>query len=71
MIVGTLMGEGANISAPISAASTIGPNHDAIVVGTGLGGASLALSLCRAGMRVLSIELGDFLRPPTKAAEAT
>src|SRR5450631_4437336 len=38
--------------------------YDAIVVGTGLGGASLAHRLSHAGMRILALEQGGFQRPP-------
>lgn len=36
-------------------------SYDAIVIGTGLGGATLALKLVRAGMSVLAVERGGFM----------
>jgi choline dehydrogenase-like flavoprotein len=38
---------------------------DAIVIGSGLGGSSLAYKLATLGQRVLVVEQGDFLRPRT------
>jgi choline dehydrogenase-like flavoprotein len=52
------------MSTQMLAGATADPRYDAIVVGTGLGGASLAFRLSRAGMRVLALEQGGFLRPP-------
>jgi choline dehydrogenase-like flavoprotein len=37
------------------------PSYDAVVIGTGLGGATLALKLARSGMRVLAVERGGFM----------
>ena len=37
------------------------PHYDMIIIGTGAGGATLAYSLCRSGMRILMVERGDFL----------
>ena len=37
--------------------------YDAIVIGSGAGGASLALRLAEAGRRVLVVERGDWFRP--------
>jgi choline dehydrogenase-like flavoprotein len=54
------------MSAQNSAVATADFGYDAIIVGTGLGGASLALRLSRAGMRVLALEQGGFLRPPAR-----
>ncbi len=45
-------------------------SYDAIVIGTGLGGATLALKLVRAGMRVLAVERGGFVDGgPRRAGE--
>jgi choline dehydrogenase-like flavoprotein len=52
------------MSTQMLAGATADSRYDAIVVGTGLGGASLALRLSQAGMRVLALEQGGFLRPP-------
>ena len=38
-------------------------SYDAIIVGSGLGGATLALRLAQAGRRVLVVERGDWFRP--------
>jgi len=40
-----------------------GHRHDAIVIGSGAGGSTLAYQLSQYGFRVLVIERGDFLRP--------
>jgi choline dehydrogenase-like flavoprotein len=56
------------MSAQSLAGATADLQYDAIVVGTGLGGASLALQLSRRGMRVLAVEQGGFLRPPASDA---
>jgi choline dehydrogenase-like flavoprotein len=53
------------MSVQISTVADSNSQYDAIIVGTGLGGASLALQLSRAGMRVLALERGGFLRPPS------
>ncbi len=42
--------------------------HDAIVIGSGAGGSTLAYQLALFGHRVLLIERGDFLRPRRKSA---
>jgi choline dehydrogenase-like flavoprotein len=52
------------MSAQISAVVTTNSRYDAIIIGTGLGGASLAHRLSHAGMRVLALERGGFQRPP-------
>ena len=54
------------MSAQNSAVATADFGYDASIVGTGRGGASLALRLSRAGMRVLALEQGGFLRPPAR-----
>ncbi|QGZ93737.1 GMC oxidoreductase [Terricaulis silvestris] len=38
-------------------------SYDAVIVGSGLGGSTLALRLARAGRRVLVVERGDWFRP--------
>jgi choline dehydrogenase-like flavoprotein len=43
---------------------TSSDHYDAIVIGTGLGGASLALKLCCAGLKVLIVERGKSLNLP-------
>lgn len=40
---------------------------DVVIVGTGLGGSTLAYGLARRGLAVILIERGDFLRPTTDA----
>jgi choline dehydrogenase-like flavoprotein len=40
--------------------------YDAVIVGTGLGGSTLAYRLGQRGLRVLVVERGDFLRPLTR-----
>lgn len=47
---------GASIETPAS-------SYDAVIVGSGLGGSTLALRLAHAGRRVLVIERGDWFRP--------
>ena len=44
----------------------IARGYDAVVIGAGLGGSTLAYSLARNGLRVLVIERGDFLRLPPR-----
>ena len=44
--------------------------YDAIVVGTGFGGSTLAYRLAKRDLRVLVLERGDFLRlPPWRAGD--
>ena len=44
--------------------------YDAVVIGSGAGGAPLALRLGERGLRVLVVEQGDFLRLPRGDAAA-
>ncbi len=39
------------------------PSYDAIIIGSGAGGSSLALRLSQLGKKVLLVERGDYLRP--------
>ena len=44
------------------------PIYDAVVIGAGLGGSTLAYRLAERGVRVLVVEGGDFLPPPARKA---
>jgi choline dehydrogenase-like flavoprotein len=46
--------------------TSIRPRYDAIIVGSGAGGSTLAYQLTKHGLRVLVVERGDFLKPQRK-----
>jgi choline dehydrogenase-like flavoprotein len=49
--------------APQTSIETPARSYDAIIIGSGAGGATLALRLAQAGRRVLVVERGDWYRP--------
>lgn len=51
---------------PPSTSSEIRPFYDAIVLGSGMGGAVCAYRLAERGARVLLVEQGDFLKAPDR-----
>jgi len=50
--------------------AAIRPRYDAVVIGSGLGGATLAYRLAQAGRKVLVVERGDTLKPQRESASA-
>src|SRR5690348_10876446 len=49
-------------------ARSIAGQYNAVVIGAGLGGATLAFQLARRGLRVLVVERGDYLNLPPREA---
>ena len=47
--------------------AALGPSYDVIIIGSGLGGSSLAYRLSQLGRKVLLVERGDFLKPDRKS----
>ena len=45
----------------------LSPSYDVIIIGSGLGGSSLAWRLSQLGRKVLLVERGDFLKPDRKS----